>query len=54
MTNEDEISGNEETNHPTLRRSKEASEKLVNLDHSNIVEYDWIFNLMCMFVKQVG
>ena len=46
MTNEDEIARNEETNHPTLRRSKEAAKKMVKLGYTNIVEFggilDWI------------
>ena len=39
-----------ETNHPTLRRSKEASEKVVKLGYTNIVEFggilDWTGEIM--------
>ena len=44
MTNEDEIAGNEETNHPTHLCSKEASDKLVRFGYTNIVEFGGILD----------
>ena len=51
MTNEDEIAGNEETNHPTRLCSKEASEKLVWLGYTNFVEFGGILDWTGEVVK---